>query len=295
MGSSYPWLAWLTGSVQKRSLAGIALFYQRLTEPLNAEHRVRLGKLLTPREDARTIVLTWLGQPPGEAKARNILRHLDRLEVLREVRLPAELERLVHHGRLTQLAREGAQMNAQHLRDLEDVRRHATLAAVLLDTQATVIDESLDMNERIIGKLFTEAKRKHVEAFHNQGKAINDKVRLYSRVGHALIDARETGADPFAAIEAVVPWETFTKSISEAEKLTQPESFDHLHLIAEGYSQVRRYAPRFLEAFAFKAAPVAQKVLDAIDTLRAMYRANARLVPKDAPISFIKPRWEQHV
>jgi hypothetical protein len=86
-----------------------------------------------------------------------------------------------------------------------------------------------------------------------------------------------------------------TKSISEAEKLTQPESFDHLHLIAEGYSQVWRYAPHFLEAFAFKAAPVAQKVLDAIDTLRATYRANARLVPKDAPISFIKPRWEQHV
>lgn len=30
------------------------------------------------------------------------------------------------------------------------------------------------------------------------------------------------------------------------------------HLIDEGYSQMRRYTPRLLEAFAFKAAPVAQ-------------------------------------
>jgi hypothetical protein len=58
---------------------------------------------------------------------------------------------------------------------------------------------------------------------------------------------------------------------------------------------MRRYAPRLLDAFAFKAAPVAQKVLDGIDTLRAMNQANARSVPKDAPMGFLKPRWEQQV
>lgn len=52
------------------------------------------------------------------------------------------------------------------------------------------------------------------------------------------------------------------QSITEAEKLAQPESFDHLHLIKEGYSQMRRYMPRLLETFAFKAAPIAQRVLD---------------------------------
>jgi len=134
-------------------------------------------------------------------------------------------------------------MSIQHLRDLEATRRHATLVAMLIDTQATVIDQILDLNDRIIGKMFSDAKRKHAESFHNKGKAINDKVRLYSRVGHALIDARKTGTNPFTAIEAVIPWETFTQSITEAEKLAQPESFDHLHLIEEGYSQVRRYSP----------------------------------------------------
>ena len=274
---------------------GTRVFYQRLTEGMSDDQRARLDHLLTPRDEVRTILLTWLRQPPGEAKARTMLTHLDRLHAIREVGLPADLDRRVHHSRLTQLAREGAQMSAQHLRDLEGTRRYATLVAVLLDTHATIIDQILEMNDKIIGKLFADVKRKHAATFHDHGKAINEKVRLYSRVGKALVTARQTGDDPFAAIEAVVPWERFTQSVTEAEQLAQPESFDHLPFILDGYSQVRRYAPRLLESFAFQAAPAAQKVLDGIDTLRAMNRTNARAVPPDAPTAFIKPRWAPHV
>jgi TnpA family transposase len=274
---------------------GTRLFYQRLTEGLTEEHKTRLDRLLNPRENAHTIVLTWLRQPPGKPKAKNLLIHLDRLQAMRYISLPAELGRPVHQGRLTQLAREGAQMRMQHLRDQETTRRYATLIAIVLDTQATVIDQIFDMNDQIVGKLFTEAKRKHVDAFHSQGKAINEKVRQYSRVGHALIDARQNGADPFTAIESVIPWETFTQSITEAERLTQPESFDHLHFLTDGYSKVRRYAPRLLEAFEFGAAPVAQKILDAIEALKALNQSNARTIPKNAPRSFVSKRWQPYV
>jgi hypothetical protein len=44
-----------------------------------------------PREDLRTVVLTWLRQPPGEPKARNVLAHLDRLHRIRELEPPAIL------------------------------------------------------------------------------------------------------------------------------------------------------------------------------------------------------------
>ena len=56
-------------------------------------------------------------------------------------------------------------MSAQHLRDLESRRRHATLIAVLLDTEATITDQILDMHDRIMGRMFNEAKRKHEQSF----------------------------------------------------------------------------------------------------------------------------------
>ena len=113
-------------------------------------------------------------------------------------------------------------------------------------------------------------------------------MRLYVRVGHALIDARQKGLDPYAAIEVVVAWDSFTRSVDEAERLAQPESFDHLHLLAESYDQVRRYAPVLLETFDFRAAPAAAHLMAAINTLRVVNRSNARKLPDDAPTSFLR-------
>ena len=157
--------------------------------------------------------------------------------------LPDGIERQIHRNRLLKLAREGGQMTAQHLRDLEPTRRYATLVAVVLEARATVIDEIVDLHDRIIGALFNRAKRSHEQQFQQSGKAINEKVRLYWRIGHALLEAKQAGTDPFAAIESVISWDAFAQSVTEAQELSQPEDFDYLHRIGDRYSQVRRYAP----------------------------------------------------
>jgi hypothetical protein len=63
---------------------------------------------------------------------------------------------------------------------------------------------------------FSAAKNKHQQDFQKQGKAINDKVRLYSKIGRALVEAKESGVDPYAAIETILSWTEFTQSVVEA-------------------------------------------------------------------------------
>ena len=89
----------------------------------------------------------------------------------------------------------------------------------------------------------------------------------------------------------IVSWEEFAASITEAQKLAQPEDFDFLYRIGEGYATVRRYAPELLSALALHAAPAAKAVLDAIELLREMNSGNARKLPDDAPLGFIRERW----
>jgi hypothetical protein len=90
---------------------------------------------------------------------------------------------------------------------------------------ATLTDEILDLHDRFIGSLFNKAKRKHDDAFQASGKAINEKVRLYARIGQVLLAAKRDGDDPFAAIEQILPWEDFAQSVSEAERLARPRRF----------------------------------------------------------------------
>lgn len=156
-------------------------------------------------------------------------------------------------------------MTAQHLRDLEPSRRYATLVAVIIDTRATLIDEIIDLHDRFMGSLFSKAKHNHADCFQASGKAINDKVRLYSRIGRALLDAKQSGGDPFAAIEAIIAWKEFSDSIAEAEKLAQPEQFDYLALVGDSFSQLRRYTPILLDALNMKAASSARELLAGVE------------------------------
>jgi hypothetical protein len=124
--------------------------------------------------------------------------------------------------------------------------RYATLVALAVEGTATVTDEIIDLHDRIIGKLFNTVKDNHQQQFHASGKAINDRVRMDGRIGQALIEAKQSGDDPFAAIEVVIQWGIFAAIVIEAQKLARPADFDFLHHINKSYATLRRYAPEFL-------------------------------------------------
>jgi len=265
--------------------------YAALTDPLSKTHQQGLEELLR-RKDGGTITwLAWLRQSPGRPNSRSVLEHIERLKAFEKLDLPKDLGKLVHQNRLLKIAREGAPMTAADLAKFEPKRRYATLAALVIEGKATAIDEILGLHDQVIGKVFQSAKHRHQQQFQDSGKSINDKVRLYGLVGQALLEAKKNGADPFAAIEAVLPWDAFSASVSEAQKLAQPEGFDFLHRIGESHATLRRYAPQFLNALTFRAAPAAKSLLEGVEALRSMYAANARKVPDDAPTGFIKKRW----
>jgi hypothetical protein len=255
-----------------------------LTDSLSAVHRHRLDEfLLRRKEDSKTTWLAWLRQSPARPNSRHMLEHLERLKALQALGLLAGIERQVHQNRLLNIAREGGQMTPADLAKFEPQRRYATLVALTIEGMATVTDEIIDLHDRILGRLFNAARNRHQEQFQASGKAINDKVRLYGRIGQALLEARQSGDDPFAAIESVISWDPFTASVSEAQKLAQPEDFDFLHRIGESYATLRRYAPEFLDVLRLRAAPAAKGVLDAIAVLRGMNADNARKVPRRCP------------
>jgi len=266
-----------------------------LTDSLSDVHRRRLDELLKRKEGSKTTWLAWLRQSPAKPNSRHMLEHIERLKAWQALDLPTGIEQQVHQNRLLKIAREGGQMTPADLAKFEAQRRYATLVALAIEGMATVTDEIIDLHDRIIGKLFNAAKNKHQQQFQASGKAINDKVRLYGRIGQALLEAKQNGGDPFAAIESVISWDAFAASVTEAQKLAQPEDFDFLRRIGESYATLRRYAPEFLDVLKLRAAPAAKGVLDAIDVLRGMNADNARKLPTDVPTEFVKPRWAKLV
>lgn len=190
---------------------------------------------------------------------------------------------------------KAARLLVYQLEEYETDRRHATLVAILLDTAATLTDEILNLHDRLTGSFFTKAKHKYEKRFAGDGKAVNDKVRLYAKVGAALIAAKEAGEDPFRAIEVIVPWDAFTASVREAEQLSRDAEFDSMVLLVDHFTQLGRYSPTVLDTFDFRASSARQDLMNAIEALREMNRSDARKVPVDAPTAFVKARWGRFV
>jgi len=262
------------------------------TEGLSDEQRKQLDALLVVPTDGRRTRLSWLREPPGPAKPSSFLKVIERLHYIRAFGLDPLLTRRIHANRFRRLAHEGEQYTPQFLERFDPLRCYATLVAYLLDLTATLTDTALEMHDHILGLLFKQGQKKHLAQFEQRGRAINEKVRLYADVGHALIKAKEEAADPYQALEAVLPWETFVTSVQEASTLARPTDFDYLDLLDDHYSHIRKYAPELLETFTFHAAPSSQPVAEALTLVRDLGR---KKVPENAPLDFVKPRWESHV
>lgn len=282
-------LAW---EVRRRAQKMVCL---ELTRNLTESQKTALDKLLVVQQEKKQTDLIWLRQPPGAATPRNFLKVVERLEFIRCLKLDSGCLKRVHQNRLLHLTKTGAKSTPAHLSRLDELRRYAILVAFLIEWGASLVDYAINMHDKMMGNLFNKSERQQGERFQKDGKAINEKVRLYASVGKALIEARENSSDAYQAIESVLAWEKFISSVAEAEKLARPADFDYFDLLENRYSQLRRYTPKLLSTFEFRAAKASLPVLEALEVIKELNISGRRNVPDSAPTSFIKPRWSKHV
>ena len=235
--------------------------HRRLTEGLSAEQRRRLDGLTHRRDNHGQSQLTWLLQMPEAVKPAAMIGLIERLAHARAIGIEPARGHAVHQARMAQLVREAGRVTVRHLAGYERQRRHATLLAVSLDLATHLTDQAIDLFERLIGGMFRRAEGRRVRAFQSDARAINEKVRLYARVGAALMAAHDGETDPFSAITSVIPWERFRVTVAEADALARPEAFDQYQKLADHYAGVRRWSPAFLAAFTFEGTPAAASLL----------------------------------
>jgi hypothetical protein len=240
----------LCGELRHLARRGV---HRRLTSGLSAEQRRRLDALTGLREDSSQVQLTWLRQAPQAATPGAMLGLIERLEHVRAIGIAPSHGHLIHQARLSQLAREADKTTVQHVARFERQRRHATLVAMALDFVTSLTDQAIDLFDRLIGGIFRRAEGRQARAFQADARAINEEVRLYARVGAALITAQTDKQDAFGAIATVISWERFCKTVAEAEALARPEEFDAFEKLGEHYSAIRRWSPAFLSAFEFES------------------------------------------
>jgi hypothetical protein len=286
-------------SVAERLVAAILVVAERhvagqLTRGLSSNQTGALDALLAPKEGTALSTLAWARQPPGAPGHKALARIIEQLGVLRAIGLDPACAEGVHPERLRKLAREGERFTAQHLRALSLLRRRATLVATVLETTARLTDDGIGLFDRTVGRMFRRAEAREEDAVLRDARAANDKVRLFAKLGAALIAAKEGDASLDGAVVSAIGWEKLAASVAEAERLARPDKVDLLALATRAWPVLHRLGPVFLDAFQLRAVPAAAATLRAVEQLHETYR-NGRRWPKGLPTSFLRPAWRDAV
>ena len=117
--------------------------FQALTAGLTDVGRTRIDGLLVNDPDVRRSRFAWLRDPPESPAPSNIIELLNRLEYVRDLGVGADRARRIHPVRLSRLVDEGAIMSAQHITDLEPLRRTAILVAQVTEFETRLADATL--------------------------------------------------------------------------------------------------------------------------------------------------------
>jgi hypothetical protein len=264
-----------------------------LTSGLSQEQNDKLESLLSHHEQSPMSVLAWARQPPGAPGHQSLARTADQLNRLRAVGLSRAISEGIHPERLRKLAREGGRFTAQHLRALSPLRRRATLVATVLETTARLTDDGVSLFDRAIGRMFRRAEAREEAAMLRDARAINEKVRILTRLGAALVDARNGGTDLDAAVASSVGWEQLAAAVAEARRLIRPGKTDLVALAKRAWPVLHRIGPLVLRTFEFRAVSAVAGLLRAVAQLSGIY--GDRSWPADLPSAFLRPAWREAV
>ncbi len=207
-------------TIERAGIAGRARARKQATQALlsglNSAQLTKLDALFSVNDDTESASLAWLKAIPTATKPDHIQEILDRLQFVRQIGVPAKQAAIIHPDRYHQFVREGRASPAYMIERYTRPRRRATLVAHLIDLEERLTDAAIEMADKLIGGVFSRAKNAQARRYVATTKDVSRLMRLFRGTIDALSFAVENNADPIAAIDKSVGWETLLKARAEA-------------------------------------------------------------------------------
>jgi len=269
--------------------------YAIINRSLTSRQKNLLDEMIRSKDSTQITILAYLKEEPGQSSPQAFINIIQRIEVIRKLKLNVDLTE-IHPNRMKQLSRLGSKYEPHSFRRFREEKRYAMMVVYLLDLQQRLIDLAVEIHDKQMTILLSKGRKQQDEIQKQNGKSLNEKIIHYTNIGSALIKSRNDGLEPFAAIEAVMPWSKVVESVEEAKKLTRPQNYDYLDLLDSRYHQLRKYTPALFKHLQFSSTRASSgNLVKALSMINDLNETGKRKVPDDAPVDFIPNRWEKYV
>jgi TnpA family transposase len=263
----------------------------RIASRLDERMKQNLHAILAETVDGRLTVHGWLKRFEAGHNSADVNRLLDRLEYLQELDIPDTVLEGIPLHRVIWLRQQGEAYYADGLRDINETRRLAILAACAVEWKAMLTDAVLETHDRIVGKLYSACKRMRDDQLADQKQLANETLTSFVKLSRRLLKAH---ADNAAVSDVIQDTEALETLMVTATALTKKLESDPLEFVLSGYGRLRRYTQRMLEDISFEGNQAARPLLETIALLQSMNQSETK-EESNLPVCFANARWSKRL
>ena len=265
---------------------------ERIAERLPPQVRGAIDTLVQVAEGERRSELFRFKQYPPEANAVAILAHLDRLNRLRSLGVDQIDLTGIGPALVQELAQLTRRYDADDLKRLSPSKRYALVACFLAETQKTLLDQTVAMNDQYL----TTMCRRSRNAFEAQHREFRRRVK---RALETLLAAAEILVDPdqpretiLDALDRRIDRDALRAARDDCRAFQRLEERGYFDELCARHAYLRRYLSAFFD-LSFRGETGAGPLLEGLTLARALNRGERKGLPGDAPIQFIPAAWHR--
>lgn len=254
-----------------------------------------LDELLQAEQPSRPTPLASLRQSATSNSPKTILTGLNKLSKLQKWQVGNWNLSAINPNRRKQLAQIGFRSTAQALSRMNKTRRYPILLAFLSQLYIEVLDELVEIFDRLLAAISNRADRRLAEIRQEIALLAGDKIKLLQELLKILIDPTISDTEVRTAIYKFVPQNKLRVTFDECERINEPLDENFFKLLGKRYSYLRQFIPTFLEALPLDGNAETDGLRKAVGILRDLNESGKRKIPDDAPVDFVNAEWWKYV
>jgi TnpA family transposase len=238
--------------------------------------------------------LEWLKKSPGHSSPETFLKIIEKIEEIRNLNLDNIDTTEIPLKRIKYLARLGYNYKSASFKRFNEQKKYGILVIFLRELSQSLVDQAFEIHDKQINSLHSKGQKALTTLQQKDSKKINEKLHHYVFFGEVVIKARTENIDPYNALDNVMSWDKFVKSIQETKELLRPDN-DYLDLLPDHYPYLRRYTPILLKSLEFQGNQSSKTIITALEKIKECNEGGKRKIKDAVPMDFIKKAWKKYL
>jgi TnpA family transposase len=236
----------------------------------------------------RISTLQFLKSPPSVPSPKSMLKLCRKLEIINDTGILEVDISWINHNYQRSLAKYVHRCSANRLRELVPPHRYTAIACFLWQMSSDTIDYIIDMNSKIITKVYASSENKIDLEMQRNRKSIKKSLSMLKTIGTDLLNNEIEDTHLRKIIFEKINKDELKTQISGSEPLLTGKYSHLFHQVISRFSYLRQFSPALLDHLQLESeGNPNSSLLKAVDILRDMNNSNKRKLPLDAPIDFI--------